>query len=286
MLKKFLSAALFLSLMTVLGSCDLLQNGTTTTPTTPTTPSTNPTTPKPNTPSTTTSKMGILHTQSNNTVLAKYTEFNISYSTKYKNPEWASYVLTKEMIEEDVAPRNSSFRNDPNVKGSADNKDYTNSGFDRGHIVAAEDMNHSEKAMYESFFMTNVSPQDPSFNRGIWKSLEDKTRKWAAENKKLYIIAGPVLPKRVSSTLQYIGANNDVLVPKKFYKIIVDAENPSRKGIAFVFNNGENPKALSAYACSIDEVEELTGLNFFPELSAADEALLEAKFDYSQWDTK
>lgn len=289
MFSKTIAFSLLFSGLTLLTSCDLLLDGTNTRPsnpsitTTPTKPSTTTTT-----PSTTnsTSKITTIHTQSTNTQLVKYTAFNLSYSTKYKNPEWVSYTLTKEMVQTDGAERNSSFRKDPNVTGTAENTDYTNSGYDRGHLVPAEDMSHSEKTMYESFYMTNVSPQDPSFNRGIWKSLEDKVRKWATENKKIYVIAGPVLPKRISSTLEYIGKSGDVLVPKKFYKIIVDAENPSRKGIAFVFNNGENPKTLQHYACSIDEVESLTGLNFFPEMSAEDEALLEAKFDYSLWDTK
>lgn len=287
MLKKYTYFSLLLSCLTVFASCDLLLEGTNTK-----SPSTNPsttttTTTKPSTTtSTTTSKITTVHTQSTNTQLAKYTGFDISYSTKYKNPEWVSYVLTKEMVQTDAAERNSSFRKDANVTGTAENTDYTNSGYDRGHLVPAEDMSYSEKTMYESFYMTNVSPQDPSFNRGIWKSLEDKVRKWASENKKLYIISGPVLPKRVSSTLEYIGKSSDVLVPKKFYKVILDAENPSRKGIAFVFNNGANAKTLKEYACSIDEVETLTGLNFFPEMSAQDEALLEAQFDYSLWDTK
>lgn len=243
-------------------------------------PNTNTTT---NTNTNTTSKINLNHTQSANSELVKYNFFTISYSAKYKNPEWASYPLTAEMVKVSVAERNSSFRQDKAVSGCAVTGDYTNSGYDRGHLVPAEDMNFDETAMYESFFMTNVSPQDPTFNRGIWKSLEDKVRKWATANKKIYVVVGAILPKRSSATLEYIGANEDVLVPKKFFKIILDDTQPSRKAIAFMFDNAESSKTLKQHVCTIDEVEAATGLDFFPNMSAADEKLFEATLDPAAW---
>jgi endonuclease G, mitochondrial len=229
------------------------------------------------------SKINLNHRQSANCQLVKYNFFTISYSSKYKNPEWASYTLTADMVKISVAERNSSFRQDKAVAGCAVTGDYTNSGYDRGHLVPAEDMNFDETAMYESFFMTNVSPQDPTLNRGIWKSLEDKVRKWATANKKIHVVVGAILPKRNSATLEYIGANEDVLVPKKFFKIILDDTEPSRKAIAFMFDNEESSKTLKQHACTIDEVEAATGLDFFPNMSAADEKLLEATLDPAAW---
>lgn len=274
-----------LGLLLFMGSCDLLfedagkinnpyspNTNTTTRPTTNTKPNTN-----------TSSKVNLNHTQSSGCQLIKYNYFSISFSPKYRNPEWAAYTMTAEMVKVSVAERNSAFRPDKEVPNCPSTSEYTNSGYDRGHMVAAEDMNFDETAMYESFFMTNVSPQDPALNRGVWKSLEDKARKWATANKKIHIVVGPILPKRSSSTLTYIGSNGDILVPKKYFKIILDDSEPSRKAIAFMFDNVEGTRSLKEYACTIDAVEAATGLDFFPNLSAADEKLFEAGFDPAAW---
>lgn len=282
--------ALF-GLLLFMGSCDLLledagkiDNPYSPNTNTTTRPNTNTTTrPTTTTNTNTSSKVNLNHTQSSGCQLIKYNYFSISFSPKYRNPEWAAYTMTADMVKVSVAERNSAFRPDKEVPNCPSTSEYTNSGYDRGHMVPAEDMNFDETAMYESFFMTNVSPQDPALNRGIWKSLEDKARKWATANKKIHIVVGPILPKRSSSTLTYIGSNGDILVPKKYFKIILDDSEPSRKAIAFMFDNVEGTRSLKEYACTIDAVEAATGLDFFPNLSAADEKLFEAGFDPAAW---
>ncbi len=109
-----------------------------------------------------------------------------------------------------------------------------------------------------------MSPQEPGFNRGIWKNLEEKVRDWAFENKKIYIVTGPVL----RNGLPKIGPNQ-VAVPEYFYKVILDYSAPSLKGIAFLMPNLSSTRSLQSYAVSIDAVEKATGINFFPNISDA-----------------
>lgn len=129
--------------------------------------------------------------------------------------------------------RSDRFTPDKCVKsGTANDNDYKGSGYDRGHLAPAADMGWSVKAMEESFYYSNMSPQKPSFNRGIWKQLEELTRDWTVENKEIYIVTGGVL----NDSLPTIGKNK-VSVPKYFYKVILDYSEPSIKGIGFIMPN-------------------------------------------------
>ena len=136
------------------------------------------------------------------------------------------------------AKRKNQFKRDLKVKnGSADLIDYKNSGYDRGHLAPAADMKWSKVAMKESFFMTNISPQKPAFNRGIWKNLESEVRKWS-KDRNVYILTGGILKK----DLTRIGPNK-VSVPNFFYKIIIDIESLPLKGIGFVLPNKKAQKS-------------------------------------------
>jgi endonuclease G, mitochondrial len=241
--------------------------------------------PNPNT-NTTTSKIELQPTQKHGNQVIKYQDFfMVSYSEKHKNPEWAAYTLTAAQRAKSDIERTGSFKTDKdNPLNTATNDDFTGSGYDRGHLVPCEDMSFAPEAMEASFFTTNVSPQDEGFNRGIWKVLENKVRGWADSEKKVYIVTGAVLPKSFTGAT-YIGKNKDVFVPKKFYKIILVWEKNNKKGIAFLLNNvvGEKGVPLSKYACSIDEVEQATGINFFPNLNADEDKEYEGKFDAAAW---
>ena len=98
--------------------------------------------------------------------------------------------------------------------GSAHSSDYTKSGYDRGHLCPAADMDFNPVAMEESFFMSNISPQAPEFNRGIWKDLETEVRNWAKKEKKIYVVTGPVFRDNKGT----IGEDK-VTVPGYFFKI-------------------------------------------------------------------
>ena len=154
--------------------------------------------------------------------------------------------------------------------GTAGNQDYAKSGYDRGHLAPAADMSWSEKVMQESFYFSNMSPQLPGFNRGIWKRLEEQVRDWALLYDSIYIVTGPVL----SPDLSYIGPNK-VSVPKYYFKALISIKE--RKGIAFYMPNQKSEAALMNYAVSIDSLESILGLDLFHLLPDQLEQQLESK---------
>ena len=147
----------------------------------------------------------------------KHLHYSFSYAEEHEQPYWTMYTLTKTMMQNPVklSKRKDEFREDPFVEtGSASLKDYVGSGYDRGHLCPAKAMECSKVAMSESFYMSNMSPQHPSLNRGIWKKLV-KERKWAVDFESITVFCGGVL----DSVIEYIGPNK-VSVPKYYYKII------------------------------------------------------------------
>jgi endonuclease G len=161
---------------------------------------------------------------------------------------------------------------------SANNNDYKNSGFDRGHLASAADMKWSAVAMKECFYYSNMSPQIPAFNRGIWKKLEEKVRVWALEKGTLYIATGPVLTDGLSS----IGPDK-VSVPKYFYKAILFYNGSKSEAIAFLLPNESSVESIYIFTISIDSLEAKTGIDFFYNLSDNIESAVESKFDLNYW---
>ena len=201
------------------------------------------------------------------------------YSEKHEQPLWVSYKLTKSEVQNKVAKRKDNFRLDPIIKtGSASIADYKGSGYDRGHLAPAADMSWSKKAMSESFFLTNMSPQVPALNRGMWRILEEQIRKWALKEKELYIITGPIIRPNYKT----IGPNK-VTVPQWYYKIIVDYLQPEIKAIAFMIPNRKPQRSLQNFAVSIDKLEEVTQLDFLSALPKKTQLKLESKLNLSLW---
>lgn len=219
----------------------------------------------------------------NNNQIIHHSFYSLSYNEKHEQADWVMYELTKDMIQSGVIKRKDSFRVDPEVKsGSAKLLDYKKSGYDRGHLCPAGDMKISKTAMSESFYMSNMSPQAPSFNRGIWKKLESYVRDWATENNEIYVVTGGVLNSEIITT---IGKNN-VSVPKYYYKVILDYRAPEIKGIGFILPNEKGVYELEAYALSIDQVEEITGIDFFSSMPDSLENTVEKSFIINKWISK
>lgn len=207
--------------------------------------------------------------------ILKYQAFTILYDKSIKNPVWASYCLEKK-FSFGVVDR-SDFAADHNMKASAVESDFYKSGYDRGHIVPAYDMSWSYQSSFESFFYTNISPQVPAFNRGIWKRLESQVRTWAKENEKIYVVTGPVLKDSKTK----IGKN--VVVPKYFFKAILDIKDPEVKSIAFVLPNESCGYPLFKYAITVDSVEKLIGYDLFPNLPDSLGSIIESRIDIGLW---
>lgn len=207
--------------------------------------------------------------------------YSLLYNEDYEQASWVAYELTKEETNKRFE-RTNKFLTDPSVKtGSADDNDYKGSGYDRGHLAPASDMGWSSTTMAESFYYSNMSPQEPSFNRGIWKKLEELVRSWAIENKSIYIVTGPVL----TNGLPTIGRNK-VAVPKYYYKVILDYREPSIKGIGFILPNSGSKEPLQNFAVPIDRVEKVTGIDFFPLLPDKEEEVIEKTLCIPCWSWK
>ncbi len=205
--------------------------------------------------------------------------YSVHYDQKHRQAKWVGYLLTEsETIK--VAKRSNKFTQDPLVPESDNAVDYKKSGFDRGHLAPAADMGFSIETMKESFYYTNMSPQNPSFNRGIWKKLEEKTREWAKIYDSIYINVGPLL----SDSLPTIGPHK-VSVPKYYYKVILDyRKNHSPKAIGFIFENMNSSLSIQHFVVPIDKIEQLTHLDFFHQLPDAVESSLEKETCLSCWE--
>jgi endonuclease G len=210
--------------------------------------------------------------------LVRHTYYTLSYNEKYEQANWVYYVLTDSMVIAGGQERSNKFKTDPLVStGSAKSADYTKSGYDRGHLCPAADMDFSRVAMEESFLMSNVSPQAPEFNRGIWKDLESEVREWAKQKHRLYVVTGPVFSENKGT----IGQDR-VLVPGYFFKVLFD-ENSSPEMIAFVLPNQKSDRPLSDFAVSVDELEKMTGFDFFSQLPDEVENKIESKVELAGW---
>lgn len=213
--------------------------------------------------------------------IIRHKYYTLSYVEEHEQAEWVAYVLTKERLDVPWVDRVDAFLPDPLVKtGSATPDDYRGSGYDRGHLAPVADMSFGEEAMEESFYMSNISPQARNFNQGIWRELEELTRNWARKFKKLYVVTGPVLSQTPKGRI----GENGVSVPQAYFKVLLDLTEPELKGIAFVLPNQVNYDPLYEFAASIDEVESLTGIDFFPELMEDElEEKLEGAYNIDLW---
>lgn len=201
--------------------------------------------------------------------------FTLSYNAAHKQANWVYYspCIGKEG---DEIRRTNDFREDRMVvSGSAKPSDYAKSGYDRGHLCPAGDMTQSVEAMSETFYMSNMSPQVPGFNRGIWKSLEEQVREWGREGQ-IYVVTGPVFKDEKGK----IG-ESQVTVPGYYYKVIYSPVKGQM--IAFVLPNKKSKKKITDYVVSVDSVENFTGIDFFVHLPDTLQNRLEAHSDYMKW---
>lgn len=214
----------------------------------------------------------------------------VSYNADYKVPNWVIYELT---LGETLGnlKRTNSFDVDPEVpkEQMAQLSDYRNSGYDRGHMAPNADMNWSQTAQDESFYLSNMCPQGHDFNAGIWLDLENQVRVWAERDSAVTIVCGPVLPRSSADAkrMKRIGKGK-VLVPELFWKVVLMPYGGDVRAIGFVMPNhnekvGRKNRPLSDYAVSVDSVERLTGIDFFPALPDNIEDEVESNYNIKSW---
>ena len=191
-----------------------------------------------------------------------HTGYTVSYNHHYKTPNWVAWELTRQETTGEEG-RTNQFLPDPSLpEPRVETSDYTHSGYDRGHMAPAADMKWSKQAMKESFYMSNICPQNRKLNRDDWGDLEEKCREWAKKYGRVYIACGPIYdkasPKRIGK--------HQVAVPDRFFKVVLiyNWKNPIAMG--FLFENKAHHQNLKNYMVKVDQVEEETGLDFFSKV--------------------
>ena len=205
-----------------------------------------------------------------------YSGFSLCFRNSYKDAEWVSYTLTQEKLIKN-ARRTNKFIEDKNIStGSAKLSDYKASGYDRGHLAPAADMAWSEQSENESFLMSNMTPQVPQFNRGIWKELESQVRKYAQSLDFLIVATGPILEKQPEE-YSTIGQSK-VCVPEYFYKVLLAKDKDGNwQSIGFIIPNEKSEQDIFSYKVCVNEVEAKTGIEFFSALDDSIEEEVESQ---------
>jgi endonuclease G len=208
--------------------------------------------------------------------------YRLSYAEKYEQAEWVAYELKKSHINTINNFDRPFFIEDPKVKsGSADWRNYKQSGYDKGHFCPAGDRKFSKDAFDETFYTSNIAPQRRVFNNGVWNRLEQKVRYWAIKYDGIYVVTGGVFSKNMKT----IGDEN-VAVPEVFYKVLLDTSQNETKMIAFAVPHEDSDKPLYKFVITVDDLEKITGIDFFPNLNDNLEQKLESNANYKSWSFK
>lgn len=212
-------------------------------------------------------------------LMLHYPGFDVYFSQEHHQPYYVAWVLTPEHAAANDVKRANNFRPDPEVPASAQLGDYRNSGYDRGHMAPSADFRYDQEAQNATFFLTNICPQHTQLNTKAWARLEEQCRNWAKRDSTLIIIAGPVLSDVLS---QSIGDDN-VTVPDRFFKVVLAPYATPPRAIGFVMPNQYVEGGVQTTAMSVDDVEAITGYDFFSALPDEVEEMIESNAKYSAW---
>ena len=206
--------------------------------------------------------------------------YTVSYNSATRNPNWVAWHLTKSHTYGSNQRSGEVFTEDVSVsKPRATDADYYNSRYDRGHMCPAGDNKWDKEAMAQSFLFTNVCPQNHGLNKYEWNDLEMLCRDWAREYGAIDIVCGPVYS---SSDQQKTIGKNRVWVPDAFFKVVLCRQGKA-KAIGFLYRNEGKKQPMADAVCTVDDVERLTGLDFFPELDDKIENRIEATATLTDW---
>lgn len=210
---------------------------------------------------------------------------HIGYTTSFNSssmiPNWVAYELTEEETRGTVGrPSNSPFQPDPSYHGKQpDRRDYSRSGWDKGHLAPCADMKWSEQAMFESFFFTNICPQNHDFNEKDWQKLEDKARSIARKKGSVYIICGPIVTSNEFGKL----GKNQVTIPDLFFKALLYRDASGYHSIAYVLPNRHTGQPINDFAITVNELEQILGMDLFTRLNDKIEDKIEDQLNLAEW---
>lgn len=210
--------------------------------------------------------------------IIRKSSYIVSYNKDTKIPNWVAWHLMAEHTDGPYRRLNNFYEELSVASPRATIDDYKSSGWSRGHMCPAGDNKWDEKAMYDSFSLVNVCPQNASLNSGLWNSIEMDCRRWARKFGGIYIVCGPVFLNQEHET---IGAN-EVVVPEAFFKVVL-CLNGVPKALGIICRNTDGNKKRDIYYNSVDQVERITGIDFFPALPDELEDSVESVVDMNIW---
>ena len=209
--------------------------------------------------------------------LIEKSSYIVSYNRDTKIPNWVAWHLTANHTDGPFK-RMSNFYEEDVENPRATLEDYRGSGWSRGHMCPAGDNKWSREAMYDSFSLVNVCPQNSKLNSGVWNSIETDCRRWARQYGEVYIVCGPVFMNKKHETI----GPNEVMVPEAFFKVVLCLMGDP-KALGIVVRNKKKKKKKDLYYNTVDQVEQITGYDFFPSLPDDIENKVEAQADINDW---
>lgn len=221
-----------------------------------------------------------LPSHSDKDCIIEYNGYTVSYDEASRIPVWVAYELTAEEANGTIGRSGKHFRPDDNAKVvQADNYDYRGTGWSRGHMAPAGDFKWDERAMWDTFYYTNCCPQDEKLNNGSWNILENKVRTYARQFGCVYVVTGPIVDQNLYGK---IGAHQ-ITVPDAFFKALLIYSSDAYHGMAFMMLNNSSSQSLRDCCISINDLEKITSLDFFPDLDDSIEAKVEDEVDRILW---
>lgn len=216
-------------------------------------------------------------------IIITHKGFTLSYNADACIPEWVAYELTADETRGEAEREDALFQKDPSYRNTqAMREDYSGSGWTKGHMACAGDFHWDKEALDETFYLTNICPQDEELNKGDWNYLEKQIRYWARDYGKVWVVSGPIIGDNIYGTI----GDRDVVIPDAFFKAVLIEKKGKYHSIAFVMDNDDKRYYLDNCAMSVNELEELTGLDFFPDLYDNTEETIESKVDFDIWGIK
>ena len=220
--------------------------------------------------------------KSGSTLLVEHEGFTLLFDTKTMCPLWVAWELTADETRGKVSRQGVDFKEDAKVpeRYQVASWDYNGGHYGRGHMCPAGDMKWSQKAMQDCHYMTNICPQTAELNRNWWEHLERACREWARHEGAIQIVCGPVFSERP----KLFGKRHKIAVPKAFYKVVLSQQKGREKALGFYYYNDDSPQPMEDAVRSVDEIDQLTGVDFFSRLPDELEDRLEAMTDLRAWD--
>lgn len=214
--------------------------------------------------------------------IIKHKAFTLSYNEGCNTPNWVAWELTSDEAYANKVSRYKFFLPDPLVseKHRVDGYAYKGSGYERGHMCPAGDNKWDADAMMECFYMSNICPQTHNLNGTWWEHLESACRRWSSQEGTIYIVCGPVYKNKKPKT---IDNGIKVAIPDAYFKVVLSLREGHEKAIGFYYTNDDSRQTMEDAACSVDDIEEITGMDFFPKLNQKLQKKVESEYNLRIW---